>query len=244
MSSQHGVRFHDLPATECTSMDVDEPSESRMSLDSLDDIYLGPDEELDSDFRSSAGPDVLDEIPTQSHPAQGDDLSLLNAPDMYLGPKDDLIEFDDGPAMPNSPMIVNGSMPEPHLASPDVLEAPIPSQSATPRHQLPVPSLNNEELHAMIQKLMSIRSYDQTKIQTIVDSLGDYHQRYEHVPDPTVAQLLEADRPFRNAWADTSDKLLKADADLRRMQRVRDSTSKLLKVSDTLISSFEDPFIM
>ncbi|KAG1752012.1 hypothetical protein EDD22DRAFT_914804 [Suillus occidentalis] len=221
MSSQHGVRFHDPPATECTSMDVDEPSESRMSLD---DIYLGPDEDLDSESGSWAGPDVLDEIPAQSHLAQGDDLSLLHAPDLYLGPKDDLIEFDDG-------------------RLPDVQEAPIPSQSATPRRQSPVPSLNNEELRAMIQEFMPIGSYDQTEIQTIVDRLGDYHQRYGRVPDPTVAQLLEADRPFQTAWADTSDKLRKADADLQRMQRVRDSTSKLLKVY-TLISSFEDPLMM
>ncbi|KAG1738586.1 hypothetical protein EDD22DRAFT_922721 [Suillus occidentalis] len=234
MSSQHGVRFHDPPATECTSMDVDEPSESRMSLDSLDDIYLGPDEDLDSDSGSSAGPDVLDEIPTQSHPAQGDDLSLLNAPGL----------FDDGPAVPDSPMTVNESMPEPRPASPDVQEAPIPSQSATPGRQSPVPSLNNEELRAMIQEFMPIGSYDQTEIQTIVDRLGDYHQRYGRVPDPTVAQLLEADRPFRTAWADTSDKLRKADADLWRMQRVRDSTSELLKVLDTLISSFEDQLMM
>ncbi|KAG1747004.1 hypothetical protein EDD22DRAFT_917974 [Suillus occidentalis] len=195
MSSQHGVRFHDPPATECTSMDVDEPSESQMSLD------------LDSDSGSSAGLDVLDEIPAQSHPVQGDDLSLLDAPDMYLGPEDDLIEFDDGPAMPDSPMTVNESMPEPCPASPDVQEAPIP-------------------------------------FQTIVDRLGDYHQHYGRVPDPTVVQLLEADRPFWTAWADTSDKLRKADADLWRMQRVRDSTSKLLKVLDTLISSFEDQLIM
>ncbi|KAG1738805.1 hypothetical protein EDD22DRAFT_959440 [Suillus occidentalis] len=165
----------------------------------------------------------------------GDDLSLLNALDMYLGPKDDLIEFDDGLAVPDSPMTVNESMPESCPASLDVPEAPIPSQSATPGRQLPVPSLNNEELCAMIQEFMPIGSYDQTKIQTIVNRLGDYHQRYGHVPDPTVAQLLEAD---------TSDKLLKADADLWRMQRVRDSTSKLLKVLDTLISTFEDPFIM
>ncbi|KAG1717463.1 hypothetical protein EDD22DRAFT_945961 [Suillus occidentalis] len=224
MSSQHGVRFHDPPASECTSMDVDEPSESRMSLDSLDDIYLGPDEDLDSDSGSSAGPDVLDEIPAQSHPAQGDDLSLLNAPDMYLGPEDDLIEFDDGPAVPDSPM----------TGDPDVQEAPIPSQSATPGRQSPGPSLNNEELRAMIQEFMPIGSYDQTEIQTIVDRLGDYHQRYGR-------RLTD---PFRTAWADTSDKLRKADADLRRMQRVRDSTSELLKVLDTLISSFEDPFIM
>ncbi|KAG1767946.1 hypothetical protein EDD22DRAFT_873928 [Suillus occidentalis] len=183
MSSQHRVRFHDPLATECTSMDVDEPSESRMSLDSLDNIYLGPDEELNSDSGSSAGPDVLDEIPAQSHPAQGDDLSLLNAPDMYLGPEDDLIEFDYGLAVPDSSMTVNESMPESHPASPDVPEAPIP-------------------------------------FQTIVDCLGDYHQCYGHVPDPT------------------------ADVDLQRMHRVRDSTSKLLKVLDTLISTFENPFIM
>ncbi|KAG1743163.1 hypothetical protein EDD22DRAFT_1006262 [Suillus occidentalis] len=203
---------------------------------SLDDIYLGPDEELDSDSGSSAGLDVLDEIPAQSHPVQGDDLSLLHAPDLYFGPEDDLIEFDDGPAVPDSPMTVNESMPEPHPASLDVQEAPIPSQSSTPGRQSPGPSLNNEELRAMIQEFMPIGSYDQTE--------SDYHQRYGRVPDPTVAQLLEADRPFRTAWADTSDKLRKADADLRRMQKVRDSTSKLLKVLDTLISSFEDQLMM
>jgi hypothetical protein len=82
------------------------------------------------------------------------------------------------------------------------------------------------------------------QVQTIVDCLGDYHQHYGRVPNSTVAQLLEADRPFWTAWADTSDKLLKADADLWRMQRVRDSTFELLKVLDTLISTFEDPFIM
>ncbi|KAG1760457.1 hypothetical protein EDD22DRAFT_848457 [Suillus occidentalis] len=163
---------------------------------------------------------------------------------MYLRPEDDLIEFDDGLAVPDSPMTVNESMPESRLASLDVPEAPIPSQSATPRHQSPVPSLNNEELRAMIQEFMPIGSYDQTEIQTIVDHLGDYHQHYGCVPDPTVAQLLKADRPFHTAWADTSDKLKKADADLWRMQRVRDSTSELLKVLDTLISTFEDPFIM
>jgi hypothetical protein len=60
------------------------------------------------------------------------------------------------------------------------------------------------------------------------------------VPDPTVAQLLEADRPFWMAWAETCNKLQKADADLWRMQRVRNSTSKMLKVFDTLIDFFED----
>ncbi|KAG1726552.1 hypothetical protein EDD22DRAFT_853530 [Suillus occidentalis] len=205
-------------------MDVDEPSESRMSLDSLDDIYLELDDELDTDSESSAGLDVLDKIPTQSHPV----------------PEDELIEFDDGPAVPDSPMTVNESIPEPHLASLAVPEAPIPLKSATPGCQSPVPPLNNEELCAMIQEFKPIGSYDQTKIQTIVDRLGDYQQCYGRVPDPTVAQLLEADRPIQMAWAETYDKLLKADVDLWRMQRVRESTSELLKVLNILINFFED----
>ncbi|KAG1761646.1 hypothetical protein EDD22DRAFT_953829 [Suillus occidentalis] len=88
------------------------------------------------------------------------------------------------------------------------------AKSATSGHQPPELPLNNEELHAKVQEFMPIISYDQTKIQIIVDHLGDYQQRYGHVPDPTVAQLLKADRLFQMAWADTSDKLQKADADL------------------------------
>jgi len=40
------------------------------------------------------------------------------------------------------------------------------------------------------------------------------------------------------AWAETSDKLRRADADLRRMQRAQQLISKLLKVVDTLIAQF------
>ncbi|KAG1763274.1 hypothetical protein EV702DRAFT_1205700 [Suillus placidus] len=104
MSSQPVVRFHEPPVTECNSMEVDDSSESRMSLDELDAIYLGPDDELDSDSGSSSGPDVLNAIPDQSHPAQTDDLPLFNDPDLYLGPEDDVIEFDNAPAIPDSPM--------------------------------------------------------------------------------------------------------------------------------------------
>lgn len=76
----------------------------------MDDIYLGPDEDLDSDSGSSTGPDVMDEIPgmslssnahiptfhihsslpAPSYPAQADDLPLYNDPDLYLGPEDDI----------------------------------------------------------------------------------------------------------------------------------------------------------
>ncbi|KAG1882258.1 hypothetical protein F4604DRAFT_1678657 [Suillus subluteus] len=206
-------------------MDVDDSSESRMSLDSLDHVYLGPDEELDSDSGSSRGPDVLDAIPDPSFPAQADDLALFNDPDLYLGPEDDLIECDDAPPVPDSPMTVH----------PVVSEAPLSSRATTPGHQSTQPDLTNEELRAMIQEFMPIGSYDQTK-----NRLGDYQQRQGHIPHPTVAQLLEADRPFRMAWAETSDKLRRADMDLRRMQRVRQLTSEMLVVLDRLIESYDE----
>ncbi|KAG2097752.1 uncharacterized protein F5147DRAFT_777917 [Suillus discolor] len=233
MSSQPGVRFHDPPVTEFTSMDVDESSKSRMSLDPLDDIYLGPDDELDSDSGSSGGLDLLNAIPDPSYPALADGLALYDDPDLYLGPEDTLISSDDAPAVPDFPMAGEVTPAEP--------EAPIPSNSETPERQSPEPELNNEALRAMVQEFMPIGSYDQAEIQTIVDRLGDYQQRHGNLPAPTVAQLLEADRPFRMAWAETCDKLRKADADLRRMQRVRESTSEMLKVLDTLIEFFEDP---
>ncbi|KAG2091177.1 uncharacterized protein F5147DRAFT_780057 [Suillus discolor] len=228
MSSQHGVRFHDPPVTESTSMDVDESSKSRMSLDPLDNIYLGPHDEYVSQFKYP------------SYPALADGLALYDDPDLYLGLEDTLISSDDAPVVPDFSMAVNESTPEPHPATPVVPEAPIPSILETPKHQSPKPELNNEALCAMVQEFMPIGSYDQSEIQTIVDRLGDYQQCHGNLPAPAVAQLLEADRPFRMAWAETCDKLQKADADLRRMQRVRESTSEMLKVLDTLIEFFED----
>ncbi|KAG1886444.1 hypothetical protein F4604DRAFT_1675363 [Suillus subluteus] len=191
-------------------MDVDDSSESRMSLDSLDHVYLGPDKELDSDSGSSRGPDVLDAIPDPSFPAQADDLTLFNDPDLYLGPEDDLIECDDAPAVPDSPMTGDcihpisstTSTPEPPSVHPVVSEAPMNLHATTPGCQSTQPDLTNEELRAMIQEFIPIGSYDQTE-----NRLGDYQQCQGHIPHPTVAQLLEADRPFRMAWAETSDKL-------------------------------------
>ncbi|KAG2094672.1 uncharacterized protein F5147DRAFT_657144, partial [Suillus discolor] len=219
-------------------MDVDESSKSRMSLDPLDDIYLGPDDELDSDSGSSGGLDLLNVIPDPLYPALADGLALYDDPDLYLGPEDTLISSDDAPAVPDFPMAVNESTPEPHPVTPAEPEAPIPSNSETPERQSPKPELNNEALRAMVQEFMPIGSYDQAE-----NRLGDYQQRHGNLPAPTVAQLLEADRPFRMAWAETCDKLRKADADLRRVQRVRESTSKMLKVLDTLIEFFEDSIL-
>ncbi|KAG2057536.1 hypothetical protein BDR06DRAFT_969318 [Suillus hirtellus] len=192
-------------------MDVDESSQSRMSLDPLDDIYLGLDDELDSDSGSSGGLDVLNVIPNPSSPVLVDGLALYDDLDLYLGPEDTLISSDDAPVVPDFPM------------------------AKTPKRQSPKPEFNNEALHAMVQEFMPIRSYDQVE-----NHLGDYQQCHGNLPAPTVAEILEADRPFRMAWAETCNKLQKADADLRRMQRVRESTSEMLKVLDTLIEAFED----
>ncbi|KAG2050578.1 hypothetical protein BDR06DRAFT_1064259 [Suillus hirtellus] len=104
MSSQSGVRFHDPPVTEFTSMDVDESSQSQMSLDPLDDIYLGPDDELDSDSGLSDGLDVLNVIPDPSSPALADGLALYDDLDLYLGLEDTLILSDDAPVIPDFPM--------------------------------------------------------------------------------------------------------------------------------------------
>ncbi|KAG2107943.1 uncharacterized protein F5147DRAFT_773926 [Suillus discolor] len=269
MSSQPGVRFHDPPVTQYTSMDVDQSSESRMSLDALDDIYLGLDEDLDSDAGSTTGPDGLGEIPTQSYlpqaddlplfndpdlylgpeddipdqsrPAEADDIPLFNDPDLYLGPEDDLIEFDDPPAVLDSPLTVNELTPDPQSATPAAPAPLLSSSSTTPKRQSPEPPLTNEELRAMLHEFKPIGCYDDSEIQSIGDCMHEYKHHHGPLPRPTVAQLLEADRPFRMAWAEICDKLRKADADLRRMQRVRQATAEMLQVLDTLIASCEDP---
>ncbi|KIK33589.1 hypothetical protein CY34DRAFT_18275 [Suillus luteus UH-Slu-Lm8-n1] len=265
MSSQPGIRFHDPPVTQFTSMDVDQSSESWTSLDALDNIYLGLDEDLDSDSGSTTGPDGLGEIPAQSHLAQAadlplfndpnlylrpqddipdqsclagaDDLPLFNDPDLYLGPQDDLIESDDPPAVPDSPLTVNALTPDPRPVAPAAPEDLLSSSSTTPERQSPEPPLNNQELHAMLHEFKPIGSYDDSEIQSIGDRMHAYELQHGCLPRPTVAQLLEADRPFRMAWAETCDKLRKADADLRRMQRARQATAEMLQVLDNLIAS-------
>lgn len=94
----------------------------------------------------------------------------------------------------------------------------------------------------MIQKVSNRLLYlylsaNSMPVQSIADRMYEYEHHHGRLPHPTVAQLLEADRPFRMAWAETCDKLRKADADLRRMQRVRQATAEMLEVLDTLIAS-------
>ncbi|KAG2048907.1 hypothetical protein BDR06DRAFT_1070414 [Suillus hirtellus] len=184
-------------------MDMDESSQSWMSLDN---IYLGLDDELDSDSGSSSGLDVLNVIPDPSYPALADKLALYDDLDLYLGPEDTLILSDDAPVVPDFPMagaVILFIPCSPFM--PLQLYQRHPYLVETPERQLPELELNNEALCAIVQEFMLIRSYGQAEI----------------------AQILKADRPFRMAWAETYDKLQKADADLWRMQRVFEDSSNM-----------------
>ncbi|KAG2360091.1 hypothetical protein BDR07DRAFT_1487460 [Suillus spraguei] len=100
MRSQPAVRFYEPLVTEYNSMDVDDSTESQISLDALDDVYLGlddetesrissdacddvylgPDDEIDYDSASSGGLDVSDAIPDHLYPAQPEELPLFKNP--------------------------------------------------------------------------------------------------------------------------------------------------------------------
>ncbi|KAG2073139.1 hypothetical protein BDR04DRAFT_1095337, partial [Suillus decipiens] len=62
------VRFDASPPTDHNSMDVDDSDVSQTSLD----VYLGPDDDIEDNSSSSSGLDVLQAIPDQSLPAQGE----------------------------------------------------------------------------------------------------------------------------------------------------------------------------
>ncbi|KAG2137904.1 uncharacterized protein EDB93DRAFT_1253558 [Suillus bovinus] len=178
------------------------------------DLYLGPDE------------DIMTEIPDPSPPAQPYHPDVPIHPDLYLGPDEDFMpEFPDK------------SLPD----QPDQLGSPIhPDMYLGPEDDL----IHLPKLLAMVQDLRPFESYNHIGIQSIQDRVRDYKQRHGHIPDPSIQQLLEAERPFRTAWAETSDKLRRADEDLRRLQRAECLTFKMLKVLDSLTLRFEDQIQM
>ncbi|KAG2141230.1 hypothetical protein DEU56DRAFT_911335 [Suillus clintonianus] len=79
MSPQSTVQFNDPPVTDYNSMDVDESFVSQVSLD---DLYLGSDDDIEYDSVSSGPPDALAAIPNQSPPAQADDSGCIIDPDL------------------------------------------------------------------------------------------------------------------------------------------------------------------
>ncbi|KAG1734784.1 hypothetical protein EDB19DRAFT_1910910 [Suillus lakei] len=150
-------------------------------------------------------------------------------PDLYLRPEDDVIDVDempdfadakcDAPAPPEESMLLDETSTKLHSDQPD---------------------LTNKDLRLMVRDFQPFRSYEHTGLQSIQDRLGDYKHHHGNLRDPSIPQLLKAERPFRMAWADTSDKLRRADEDLRRMQRAEQMTVEMLKVVDSLIEEFED----
>ncbi|KAG2158261.1 uncharacterized protein EDB93DRAFT_1246112 [Suillus bovinus] len=223
------------------------------------DLYLGPDEDLMPEFlapKSNPNPtlkvSIIPEIPLapttrvfdvtdeedkffdyKSLLAQPDQPGFPIHPDMYLGPEDDLIDCEVKQECADSDSEVSG--------------APVVSRASiakSPEHDLPHPDVTYEELLAMVRDLRPFESYNHTGIQSIQDGVQDYKQRHGHIPNPSIQQLLEAERPFRTAWAKTSDKLRRADEDLQKLQRAECLTSEMLKVLDSLILRFEDQIQM
>lgn len=142
MSSHPGVRFNDPPVTDYNAMDVDDSSIGRVSLgmldsliipnlftgcplDDLDDLYLGPEDDIEHDSISSGPPDALAAMPgmyirslssgiimhanftlkDETDPGQADDAGFFIDPDLYLGPEDDVIDVDELPDFADPPTL-------------------------------------------------------------------------------------------------------------------------------------------
>ncbi|KAG2035433.1 hypothetical protein BDR03DRAFT_983718 [Suillus americanus] len=213
MSPHPAVRFLDPLVTDYNSMDVDDSSMGQESLDDLDDLYLGPDDDIEYDTMSTGPPDASAATPDQSDLGQADDASCLINPDLYLGPEDDVIDVDELPDAADPPTF-----------DPATSEVSISSNKSSTKLPADQPELDFEEVCLMAWELHPFGKY----------------QHPECLPDPSLQQLLEAERPFRTAWAETSNKLKKADADLRRLQRVEQMSIEMLKVVDSLIEHFEE----
>ncbi|KAG1724421.1 hypothetical protein EDB19DRAFT_1834188 [Suillus lakei] len=158
MSSSPAIRFNEPPVTEYNLMDVDESSESRVSLD---DLYLGLDDDIEYDSVSSILLDVLAAIPgssialhvhytltDQSPPAPADHPVLPIHLDLYLGPDDDLIDCDEGPDSADADSDA--------LAAPEVSMSSDETSTELHSEQL---DLTNEDLHLMLQEFQPFGSF-------------------------------------------------------------------------------------
>ncbi|KAG1721483.1 uncharacterized protein EDB91DRAFT_1088447 [Suillus paluster] len=120
--------------------------------------------------------------------------------ELYLGPD---IGFDGGIGAPKPSHHASSDPPGQwispalYLGPDNMSKEPMESLNISTAESLPaLPGLDNEELHSMVRE-----------------------QTHGSLPDPSIPQLLEAERPFRTAWVETSDKLEQADRELQRMQR-------------------------
>ncbi|KAG1818209.1 uncharacterized protein BJ212DRAFT_1299027 [Suillus subaureus] len=137
MSPQSAIRFNDPPVTDYNSMDVDE---STVSQASLDDLYLGLDDDIEYDSLSSRSPDVLAAIP-----------SFLINPDLYLGPEDDIIDVDE---LPDSA--------DPKIDVPAASEVSMSLDDTSNKLQSEQPELTNKDLCLMAWEFQPFGSYEYT----------------------------------------------------------------------------------
>ncbi|KAG1800689.1 uncharacterized protein BJ212DRAFT_1487891 [Suillus subaureus] len=105
---------------------------------SLDDLYLGPDDDIEYDSVSSGSPDVLAAIPDQSPLAQADHPGFLIDPDLYLGPEGDIIDVDE---LPDSA--------DPKIDVPAASEASMSLDDTSNELQSEQLELTNEDLRSM-----------------------------------------------------------------------------------------------
>ncbi|KAG1818581.1 uncharacterized protein BJ212DRAFT_1298661 [Suillus subaureus] len=129
-------------------MDVDE---STVSQASLDDLYLGPDDDIEYDSPSSRSPDVLAAIPNQSPLAQADHPGFLIDPDLYLGPEDDIIDVDE---LPDSA--------DPKIDVLAASEASMSLDDTSNKLQSEQLELTNKDLHSMAWEFQPFGSYEHT----------------------------------------------------------------------------------
>ncbi|KAG1722584.1 uncharacterized protein EDB91DRAFT_1088069 [Suillus paluster] len=184
MNSHPTVRFNDPPVTEYYSMDIDDSTQSGTSTD---DLYLGPDDDIEDDSVSSSGPGVLAAIPDQLPPAQYDQPVQYINPDLYLGPDEDLIDCDD------------------ELGSVYArCESPVASEVSLSSNERPAecdpvhPEVTNEDLRAMVREFRPIGSFEHSRLQSLQDRLSSYKQDNGGLPAPSIPLLIEAERPFES----------------------------------------------
>ncbi|KAG2029481.1 hypothetical protein BDR03DRAFT_1096265 [Suillus americanus] len=177
MSPHPAVRFLDPLVTDYNSMDVDDSS---MGRESPDDLYLGPDDDIEYDTMSAGHPDALAAIPDQSDPGQGDDAGCLIDPDLYLGPEDDVIDVDE--------LLDAADPPTFDLATSEVSISCGYIHSRRPAGA----RLLYEEVRLMAWELHPFRKYQHPEYQSIQDRLSDYTHCAGGLPDPSLQQLLEA----------------------------------------------------
>ncbi|KAG1743981.1 uncharacterized protein EDB91DRAFT_1080811 [Suillus paluster] len=164
MNSHPTVRFNNPPATEYYSMDVDDSTQSRTSTD---DLYLGPDDDIEDDSVSSSGPGVLAAIPNQLPPVQYNQPVQYINPDLYLEPDEDLIDCDDEPGS----IYAHFSMS---------------SNERPTEHDPAHPELTNEDLYVMVHEFQPIRSFEHSGLQSLQDRLSSYKQDNGGLPVPSI----------------------------------------------------------